>query len=131
LRARPGTKGLVSALGWYLTKHSVGVYASEPGRSVWQRPEFAPTQAELDRLPHPVLASEPHGRGVIETYTVVHDRDGSPARGIVIGRLDDGRRFLADAPEDREVLEDLEAREGVGRAGTVTLEGGTTRFEPE
>jgi len=131
LRARPGTKGLVSALGWYLTKHSVGVYASEPGPGPWRRPELAPSQAELDRLPHPALASEPSGRGVIETYTVVHDRDGSPARGIVIGRLDDGRRFLADTPEDREVLEDLEAHEGVGRAGTVTLAGGTTRFAPE
>ena len=30
LRAAPGSHGLVTGLGWYATKHSVGVYASRP-----------------------------------------------------------------------------------------------------
>src|SRR4029077_8013857 len=29
-RTRPGSIGLVTALGWYLTKHAVGIYAGEP-----------------------------------------------------------------------------------------------------
>jgi acetyl-CoA C-acetyltransferase len=39
--------------------------------------------------------------------------------GIVIGRDTQGRRFVANTPEDPDVLRDLEAREGVGRTGTV------------
>ena len=49
----------------------------------------------LDAQPAPELAHEPSGAATIETYTVLHDRDGAPVRGLVIGRLDDGRRFLA------------------------------------
>ena len=30
LRTDPGSKGLVTALGWYITKHSMGVYSTEP-----------------------------------------------------------------------------------------------------
>ena len=30
LRADPGSLGLVAGLGWYLSKHSVGVYGTEP-----------------------------------------------------------------------------------------------------
>jgi acetyl-CoA C-acetyltransferase len=42
------------------------------------------------------------GRAVVETYTVVHGRDGARI-GIVIGRLDaDGRRFIARG-DDRDL----------------------------
>ncbi len=30
LRSDPGARGLVTGLGWYLTKHSVGVYSTDP-----------------------------------------------------------------------------------------------------
>ena len=33
LRADPGSRGLVTGLGWYQTKHSVGIYGTAPGRS--------------------------------------------------------------------------------------------------
>jgi acetyl-CoA C-acetyltransferase len=128
LRAAPGSTGLVSALGWYLTKHAIGVYATEP--RPWAPQDLAPVQRELDAMAHPALVSEPHGCGTIETYTVLHDRGGTLLRGIVIGRLEDGRRFLANTPEDRAVLEALEAEEGVGRAGRVETADGIARFDP-
>ncbi len=62
------------------------------------------------------------GAARIETYTVTFSREGAPQRGIVVGRLDDGARFLANTPSDPAMLEDLLAREGVGRSGTVTHE---------
>ncbi len=34
----PGTVGLVTALGWYLTKHAIGVYATSPPSRPWGRP---------------------------------------------------------------------------------------------
>jgi acetyl-CoA C-acetyltransferase len=131
LRATPGTRGLVSALGWYLTKHSVGVYGTEPGpRSGASFRTAEVDQAALDRAAHPALAHEAEGRASIETFTVLHERDGAPARGIVIGRLADGRRFVAHTPSDRSVLEGLESAEAVGRPGSVAHADGVNRFSP-
>ena len=129
LRAAPGTKGLVTGLGWYVTKHSIGIYSAAPPARAWQREEPSAYQPQLDRMAHPALTTSPQGRGTIETYTVLHDRDGTPVKGIVIGRLADGQRFLANTPDDRAVLEALMSKEGVGRTGAVSPINGTNRFE--
>jgi len=130
LRAAPGTKGLVTGLGWYVTKHSMGIYSAAPPAYHWMREEPAAYQAELDAMLHPALVLSPRGRGTIETYTVLHDRDGAPIRGVVIGRLPDGQRFLANTPDDRVVLDALMSNEGVGRTGSVSSSDGSSRFEP-
>jgi acetyl-CoA C-acetyltransferase len=130
LRARPGTTGLVTALGWFLTKHAVGVYSAAPPDRRWAPANAADPQAQVDGERGPALAAEPHGRATIETYTVLYDREGAPLRGIVIGRLGDGRRFLAGTPEDRVVLEGLVASEAIGRPGHVRTDDGLTRFDP-
>ena len=129
-RARPGSVGLVTALGWYLTKHAIAVYAATPKDGPFVREDPAPRQALLDAQAAPELAMEPSGDGTIETYTVLHDRDGTPVRGLVIGRLGDGRRFLAATAEDRTLLEALTAREAVGLRGWVVPTEGVNRFEP-
>jgi acetyl-CoA C-acetyltransferase len=130
LRAQPGTVGLVTAIGWHLTKHAVGVYSAAPKDGPFVRENPAPRQALIDAQPAPELAHEPAGAATIETYTVLYDRDGAPVRGLVIGRLDDGRRFLAATPDDRVVLEGLTARESVGLRGRVFTDGGLGRFDP-
>jgi acetyl-CoA C-acetyltransferase len=130
LRAAPGTVGLVSALGWYLTKHAVGVYGTAPPSGPWRMPEAQTVQALVDAEPSPEVVREAEGRGTIETYTVLHDRESAPLAGIVVGRLADGRRFLATLPGDRAVLEALTVREGVGLAGTVRPHDGVNRFAP-
>lgn len=80
-------------------------------------------------MPHPVMADAAQGPGTIETYTVLHDRDGTPVKGIVIGRLEDGRRFLANTSDDRAVLEALTSHESIGRSGTVSSSNGANRFD--
>ena len=79
---------------------------------------------------HPAVADAPAGRGTLETYTVVHGRDGAPERGVAIGLLDDGRRFVAVLPRDRAVLEAFERDEQVGRVGTVRTADGISTFDP-
>jgi acetyl-CoA C-acetyltransferase len=53
--------------------------------------------------------------------------------GIVIGRDADGRRFVANTPNDPETLAGLERGEQVGRTGRVTQgpEGLTNLFTPD
>jgi acetyl-CoA C-acetyltransferase len=128
LRARPGSFGLVTALGWYLTKHAVGVYGTEPPARRFTA--AADVQAEVDRVAKAPLAPEPRGNGTVETYTIVYGRDGAPERGTVLGRLDDGRRFVARLPDDRTLLEALTRTEGIGLGGRVGTTDGLGRFEP-
>ena len=123
---RQGGLGLVTALGWYLTKHAAGVYGAAPPPPGRARPASEP---RLEPAPPP--AEAPLGPGVVETYTVLHGRDGAPERGIVVGRDAEGRRFVANTPADRALLEDLETREAVGRSGKLSGEAdGRVRFDP-
>ena len=58
------------------------------------------------------------GRATIETYTVVHSRDGY-RMGIVIGRDARGRRFVANTPRDEATLKAMESEEQIGGHGSV------------
>jgi len=130
LRAARDAFGVVHANGWHLTKHALGLYAGSPPPHGWQRAGGPSLQASVDADPHPVVVPEATGRGTIETYTVMHGRDGAPDHGTVIGRLTDGRRFIAVLPRDTALLEELERQEAVGRRGTVRLEHGLNVFLP-
>jgi acetyl-CoA C-acetyltransferase len=119
LRNRPGAFGLATGNGWYLTKQSTGVYSTRRPDRPFEREDPAVLQREIDALPHPEIVEAPHGPAVIETYTVVHKREG-PFAGIVVGRDQAGRRFAANTPNDPQTLVGLEAAEQVGRRGTVS-----------
>ena len=131
LRTEPGSLGLVTGIGWYLTKHAVGLYASAPPPRPWARPDPAAIQARLDAEPHPELVIEAQGRASVETYTVVHDRDGAPEVGILVLRLADGRRCWANVT-DGDVLDAMEREEFIGRPGRVRFHEptGVNVFEP-
>jgi acetyl-CoA C-acetyltransferase len=120
-----GGLGLVTALGWYMTKHSVGVYGAEPPT---RPPAPAPRREPVEAL---VPVEAPEGKGVVETYTVFHDREGTPERGVVLGRDAENRRFVANTPTDRALLEDMESREMVGQGGRLSSENGLGRFAPD
>lgn len=129
-----GGRGLITANGWYLTKHAIGVYGAEPPARPWRRdPEaVAARQAAIDAERGPELVEAPkEGLATVETYTVLHDRDG-PERGIIVGRDAQGRRFIANLPPDPATLAVFEAKEGAGRRGRVRAGAdGVNLFEPE
>ncbi|MFP8871635.1 MAG: acetyl-CoA acetyltransferase, partial [Myxococcota bacterium] len=64
------------------------------------------------------------------TYTMIFDREGRPARGIVIGRLNDGQRFLANTPDDFALNQQIVEKEFIGQPGRVVHKDGMNRFEP-
>lgn len=132
LREKSGAFGLVTANGWFLTKHAVGIYSSAPPAQPFRRDDPQKLQAQIEKRPRPEIIWEPEGRATIETYTVVHGRE-DVRMGIVYGRDAQNRRFIANTPEDKAVLRDLQSREGVGRAGTVvSAEGGMKNvFKPD
>ncbi|MGA2128346.1 MAG: acetyl-CoA acetyltransferase [Xanthobacteraceae bacterium] len=131
LRAAPGSFGLVTANGNYVTKHSFGVYATVPVAGAWRRESPGVLQAELDALPKAPFTEQPAGRARIETYTVMHGKS-APEFAVVLGRLEaSGARFLANAPADNATLVDLRDRDSLGRGGMVHHRDGHNTFVPD
>jgi acetyl-CoA C-acetyltransferase len=124
LRAQPGARGLVTGNGWYLTKHSAMVVSSAPRDRAAIEYDGEKLSGQLD------VAEAASGQGTVETYTVLYDREGAPARGIVLGRTDGGERFLANTPDDRALLESFAASEQVGARGRLTSEDGHCLYDP-
>ncbi|NRH33646.1 acetyl-CoA acetyltransferase [Rhodococcus sp. MS13] len=111
LRAAPGTYGFVGANGGLLSKYSTGIYSTTPTNL--RDDNSTGLQVELDSAPNVLVAIRADGWAEIETYTVQHRRD--KVLGIVVGRLDNGRRFLATGIDgDSELLDRLQIGEPIG-----------------
>ena len=131
LRAKPGSKGLCTANGWYLTKHAVGLYSTEPVEGDWSPVDNLAVQAEIDAIDKRDVDTHPHGAGTVETYTVIHP-NGKPRTGIVIGTLaDSGKRFVANV-EDRDGFVDaMFEQDFCGVTGSLhATADGVSYFEP-
>jgi acetyl-CoA C-acetyltransferase len=132
LRRDRGALGMTTANGWYMTKHSAGIYSTEPPSGEWRRTDPQIDQAPVDAEPHPDLIEEPLGLANVETYTVLFGRDGAPERGIVIGRTRASERFIANTPADRRTLESMIKHEMVGAKGNVRRgDDGMNIFAPD
>lgn len=111
LRGDPGSLGLVTALGWYATKHAVGLYSTDPPARGFR---WESVQEAVDALPSRRATTCGQGEASIETYTVLHERGGRPERAPVTALLEDGTRALA-VVSDPDAMVSLMETEGCGR----------------
>ncbi|MEQ9315026.1 MAG: acetyl-CoA acetyltransferase [Henriciella sp.] len=120
LRERDGAFGLVLANGGWMTKEAVGVWSTA-------RPDsFMPVE-KAAKPTEKVTLDAAAVSGTVETYTVVHGRDG-PAQGIIFGKTDSGSRFIAKA--SAAALDELRKDESpVGRKVSVTQDGEVSTFD--
>ncbi|MGK2881713.1 MAG: acetyl-CoA acetyltransferase [Mycobacterium sp.] len=119
----PGTLGLVTANGGYLTKHSFGVYGTEPPT---QRFRWRDVQDEVDAEPTRAALVQWEGTGTVETWTTPYTRDGQPEKAFVTVRTPDDSRALAVIADPTEaqatVTEDIAGAKVQVRAdGTASL----------
>jgi len=120
-----GGRGLVTALGWFVTKHSVGIYGIAPPDAGFRMGDTERQQREIDGTAEPVASevSAPMA-GTVVASTVVYERAGGVQAVPAIITLDDGRRVAATA--DRAEHDDLA---GVNLVGSlVRVEGNPLRF---
>jgi acetyl-CoA C-acetyltransferase len=122
LRADPGSLGLITANGGYLTKHGMGVYSTEPPPRPWRH---ASPQAEVDALPRRELAEVVDEDASVESGVVMHGRDGAPERALASTLLHDGRRAWAWS-EDPATMARFTAEETAGVPAHVDGEGHLT-----
>ncbi len=123
LRDEPEALGLASAVGWYMTKHAVGVYSGEPPPRPFRRiaagPEDGARAANADYT----------GPATLEAYTVAHNRDRSPEAAIVSALAPDGVRAIVRSTDEdvRAALlesDPLGAELEITGPGALTIGGG-------
>jgi acetyl-CoA C-acetyltransferase len=124
LRDDPGTIGLVSAMGGYVTKHALAVYSTQPPDDGFR---WETVQDHVDALPtREVLehadSEQPH-HGEIESWVVGHDRDGSAEQAFAAVNLDDGRRAWATSTGPQTLEELTSGAEQIGRKVKVGPDG--------
>ncbi len=131
LRQGTGSTGLLYGQGGFVTKHHALVLAAGPRNGAYPSggaAADAARQATVDALGAPRLELAPQGDATIESFTVAYARSGEPERGIVLGRLGNGARFVANTPSgDRGQVDWLvdPAAEPIGVAGTVGQDSAT------
>lgn len=118
LRSDPGTVGLCTANGGYLTKHALGLYGTEPPPDGFR---WADVQDEVDRVPTTPAAEDHTGPVEVEAYTVMHGREG-PERALFALRTPDGGRTFGTATEP-DLMTEVEATEAIARPGRLDADG--------
>lgn len=115
LRDDPGSVGLCSANGGYLTKHAMGLYATTPPADGFK---WEDVQTEVDQAPTRELAEDHEGAVTVESYVVMHDRDGSMSTGVVACLTPDGRRAWANTA-DQDLMKAMTTDDLVGRSASI------------
>lgn len=120
LRQSPEQFGYISALGWFITEHAAGVYSGVEPKSPWNRESSENIQHKIDVMESPELNERPEGPAAVETYTVMHGLQGVPEQAIVVARLEDGKRCLANTERDQDLFRCMETEEFIGKTGTIS-----------
>lgn len=120
LREDPDAYGLTTSLGWFLTKHAIGVYSA--------RPPARPYRHLHPAVPLPTARralTSYTGPAVVESWTAAYGRDGEPTAATVSVLTPAGDRVLLRVVR-RELLELLLQQDPLHRPVTVS---GRDEFE--
>jgi len=123
-RADPGSLGMVTALGWYVTKHAVGIYSTTPPTRGFRNADADAAHAEIARTPSRQPAGTYEGDATIEATAVIFDRDGAPSAAILAAITPDGRRAMANS-HDVETMTEMTRTPWEGRTVELTSDGTT------
>ena len=124
LRRRGEGKGFVWANGGYATKHSFGAYQVDDPQHPFLHDS---PQDAVDALParRAASASDVSGDVTVEAYSVMHDRDGSPARLAAAVLTDDGVRSWG-VSHDKGLMDHCIANDVVGERLSLSSTGDLT-----
>ena len=124
LAGTSGQLGLVTANGGYLTKHSFGVYGSEPPTQEFR---WEDVQSSVDAEPTRAAEVEWTGVGTVEAWTTPFDRDGAAEKAFLAVRTPDDSRTLAVITDAGEA--DLTVREDIAGAKVAVHPDGTANLK--
>ena len=131
----PGTRataprlGLATGLGWFVTKHALGVYGSGPPPEGFHRGDTATDQSRIDASAvATVLEVDAPTSATVVAATVIRDNEGAPTGAPLIVQLPDGPHMALAAADD-EVVAAMGGLDVPGLVGSpVVVQGGTARY---
>ncbi|WP_280503345.1 thiolase C-terminal domain-containing protein [Nocardia farcinica] len=103
LRTDPGSYGLSTSLGWYITKHGVGVYSTNPPAQLFRAVEVPTPDAARATAPGYT------GPATVESFTVPYNKGPAPERAdepeaVIISALTpEGARTLVRAADQETI----------------------------
>ncbi len=125
----PPEFGLATGLGWFVTKHALGLYGTVPPPGGFRPGDTAADQRAIDESAVPVVldVGEPTTATVVAATAVPNDANEIVA-APVIARLATGEHVAA-VPESDEVAAAVGATDPVSLVGTrVTVSGAPPRY---
>ena len=123
LAANPGRRALITANGGFLTKHSFGVYGTEPPTEF----RWEDMQSAVDREPTREGLVEWEGVGTVEAWTTPFNREGQPEKAFLAVRTPDGSRTLAVIGDP--VAAEATVREDIGGAKVAVAADGSATLQ--
>jgi acetyl-CoA C-acetyltransferase len=129
-RDGPGLRlGLTTGLSWFITKHAVGIYGSEPPPGGFHRGDTTADQAIIDDSAVEVaLEVDQPTVATVVGATVVRDGEGTPQSAPLIATLPDGRH-MALAAADQETLGSIAGMDVPAMVGEpVVVQPGAARY---
>ncbi|MDX1883701.1 acetyl-CoA acetyltransferase [Mycolicibacterium sp. 120270] len=123
LAGTSGQLGLITANGGYLTKHSFGIYGSDPPKHEFR---WEDVQSAVDAEPTRSAEVEWAGVGTVEAWTTPFDRDGAPEKTFLAVRTPDDARTLTVITDPTEA--DVTVREDIAGAKVTVHPDGTANL---
>lgn len=95
-------------------KNAAGIYSSiRPSKEI-DKFDFLDQKKHEAGLPPVSIDCKPAGKGVIETYTIIYNRDYAPAYAIICGRTEQNIRFIANSFKNQDTFKYLESACRIG-----------------
>jgi acetyl-CoA C-acetyltransferase len=119
LRADPGSYGIVSGVGMHMQKHAFGLWSTTPpvraGDDVVSGSGGANRGHSRRAMEEVEIVGSPSGSATVAAYTVLHGRDGTPERAVLVCDLPQGGRCYALLDGGPDALALAESEELVGK----------------
>jgi acetyl-CoA C-acetyltransferase len=116
------TLGLLYGQGGFVTKHHALVLSRQPPQAPLAQDAGVQAEADRHRGAVPEFVTEAHGKGSLESFTVIYGRHGEVEHGVAMLRTSDNARALARIPaQDGATLAHLlnMERTPVGSSGDI------------
>jgi len=121
LREDPGAIGLTTGLGWYVTKHSIGLWSTRPPARGFVTPDLAGAQERIDATSLALDTIPTEGDAIVDGWTILHGREHGPEAIVAYVQTADRRRLVV-RNDDASTARDLSGG---------TLIGTTVRVVPQ
>lgn len=122
LREDPGAIGLTTGLGWYVTKHSIGLWSTTPPERGFAKPDLSGAQAAIDASALTQVKPRSASTATVDGWTVIHDRDAGPASVVAYATTADRQRVVVRR-DDPSLATELSGGQLVGQTITVVPAG--------